>query len=364
MIIPETKEEYLELAEHIAKANDITPAQLKETIDNCHDFAFLADEVRKCADNPDIEYLKDKYMLIFLRHAERKCFFDWRVALKSAIAGDIAGSLNEFQPVRISEELFDRRAYYTDDTVLNIATMAAAFDETVHPNFLKYYMKFAKQYPDAGYGGAFNKWFRKKYKLFEKPKGYHSCANGCLMRIGAIPFFYHPYEDAIDIAISSCMVTHNHAAAVKAVIIYATCICMAMTGSSRKEIRDYVKEYYPVNEYNTFTRISYRFGDTFEESCELNKNLPGDAQLYAENMICFIVDAATSGVESCKECFEKILAAGGDTDTAGAVAGPLCYALFKEDEFSDDILTDYGVDELLEFGKLKKVFYWWKPSED
>ena len=78
------------------------------------------------------------------------------MGLTGAILGDIAGSKWEFTNNRgrlfTIPNLFEHDSYFTDDTVMSIATMDAIennlpFDAT--------YKKWGKKYPDAGYGPSF-----------------------------------------------------------------------------------------------------------------------------------------------------------------------------------------------------------------
>jgi hypothetical protein len=56
-------DEYLELAHKIADANDISPKQLKRALKECSDVDFLESEIRQLANEPDIKYLKRRYMV-------------------------------------------------------------------------------------------------------------------------------------------------------------------------------------------------------------------------------------------------------------------------------------------------------------
>ncbi len=88
-----------------------------------------------------------------------------------AVAGDIVGSVHEFQPIKTKEfPLFSPRSRFTDDSVLTIAVAKAilqgsSYREAIH--------SFGRRYPDAGYGGRFIGWLASP-----DPKPYGSFGNG------------------------------------------------------------------------------------------------------------------------------------------------------------------------------------------
>ena len=73
-----------------------------------------------------------------------------------AIAGDIIGSVYESRPVKTADfVLFDGSSTFTDDTVLTIAIADAILQSGDYVQFLK---KYARKYPNAGYGYNFSHW--------------------------------------------------------------------------------------------------------------------------------------------------------------------------------------------------------------
>lgn len=61
---------------------------------------------------------------------------DNNICLKGAILGDILGSRYEFyHPDKIT--LFNKKDFFTDDTILSIATKEAILDNSKFPNFKK-----------------------------------------------------------------------------------------------------------------------------------------------------------------------------------------------------------------------------------
>ena len=79
--------------------------------------------------------------------------------MTGAILGDIAGSRFEFsKPSGFNYkkvELFGNNCFFTDDTVLTIATKYALLNDV---SYAKAYGKFGRMYRDVGYGTMFQRW--------------------------------------------------------------------------------------------------------------------------------------------------------------------------------------------------------------
>ena len=93
-----------------------------------------------------------------------------------AIAGDIIGSVYERYPVKHKDfPLFDRRSRFTDDSVLTIAVADTLLNGG---NYAERYRSWYWRYPDAGYGGQFQRWARDSVA-----GPYGSWGNGSAMRV-------------------------------------------------------------------------------------------------------------------------------------------------------------------------------------
>ena len=81
------------------------------------------------------------------------------IRLTGAILGDIAGSRFEFsKPSGFNYkkvELFGNNCFFTDDTVLTIATKYALLNDI---SYAKAYGKFGRMYRGVGYGTMFQRW--------------------------------------------------------------------------------------------------------------------------------------------------------------------------------------------------------------
>lgn len=141
------------------------------------------------------------------------------MAIIGAILGDIAGSKWEFNRPKDLDyehiELFQDDSYYTDDTVLSVATKYALENEV---SFKDAYNEFGNDYIDCGYGDRFFEWL-----IFKSKKPYKSCGNGSAMRVSPVIDFAKSRDDIIKYATMSAECTHNHQEGIKGAIVTATC---------------------------------------------------------------------------------------------------------------------------------------------
>ena len=73
-----------------------------------------------------------------------------------AIAGDIIGSIYEFDPIKTKDfPLFGEGVTFTDDTVCTVAVAECILEGGDFAAFLKGY---GRRYPDRGYGTMFARW--------------------------------------------------------------------------------------------------------------------------------------------------------------------------------------------------------------
>ena len=106
-----------------------------------------------------------------------------------AIAGDIAGSMYEWGPVRGDKKsfpLFGKFSRPTDDSVMTLAIgdamrngygNKAATEKLVRESMLR----FGHMYPNAGYGGNFTRWLETNGQ-----SSSYSFGNGSAMRVSSV----------------------------------------------------------------------------------------------------------------------------------------------------------------------------------
>jgi ADP-ribosylglycohydrolase len=158
-----------------------------------------------------------------------------------AIAGDIIGSVFEFDDRKpeYNFELFSGKSEFTDDSVLTVALADSILTGGSYSKKLKEYFHL---YPGRGYGGGFRQWAASS-----SMQPYNSWGNGSAMRVSPVGWAYKTLEEVLEKAKQSAEVTHNHPEGIKGAQAAAASIFMARSGSSKKEIKDYVQKNFEYN---------------------------------------------------------------------------------------------------------------------
>lgn len=260
------------------------------------------------------------------------------MAIIGAILGDIAGSKWEFNRPKDLDyehiELFQDDSYYTDDTVLSVATKYALENEV---SFKDAYNEFGNDYIDCGYGDRFFEWL-----IFKSKKPYKSCGNGSAMRVSPVIDFAKSRDDIIKYATMSAECTHNHQEGIKGAVVTATCGWMAKNGASKKEIEEYASREYPAGSYYKYPvsmsmkelREVYRWDETCQGS------VPAAIRCFLDS-------------EDYESFIRNVLSFKCDSDTLGAIGGDIAEAFYKGTGFNNDELLKKYLDEKL-YGIVKE----------
>lgn len=227
--------------------------------------------------------------------------------LYGAIIGDIAGSLYEFNNCTeiLKGKLLPAQAFFTDDTVMTIATADAILKNEGSPNFAKAYRKWGLKYPNRGYGARFLKW------LHTPGMGpYNSYGNGSAMRIS--PCAYLSNQIRHDVVVKSAEATHNHPDGIFGAIATTSAIYMAHRGDSKDSIRRVLE---PDFEIPTCDEIRPA---EFDETCMGTIPLALAAFFEGNNF---------------DECIRLAISLGGDSDTIAAITGSIAEAYFGIPEY-------------------------------
>ncbi|MFH1328910.1 MAG: ADP-ribosylglycohydrolase family protein [Candidatus Bathyarchaeota archaeon] len=221
-----------------------------------------------------------------------------------AIAGDIIGSVHEFDAVKTEDfPLFVKRSRFTDDSVLTIATAEKLLEGG---DYAASYRKWANKYPAAGYGGMFREWF-----VDYSAGPYNSFGNGSAMRIAPVGFAFDTLEEVLKEARKSAETTHNHPEGVKGAQATAAAVFLARKGRSKKEIAEYItREFsYKLTESVAEIRSYYEFN----ESCQGT-----------------VPQAIISFLESndYEDAIRKAISLGGDADTLACITGGIAQAFY------------------------------------
>lgn len=277
-----------------------------------------------------------------------------------AILGDIALSRFEFvdrhhhPPANAAYNLFETQngtgnsilsvpPYFTDDTVMSIATMVAL---NTDKDYEKSYVDWVLNYPDAGYGAGFYGWATQK-SICRKP--YNSFGNGSAMRIGYIGQYYKkcPFEIMVRReANRSASVTHNHPEGIKGAETTAICVWKAERGKSKENILQYAISQYPSAKYRYGCDIpvsQYQKSMSYEVSCM--GSVPVAIRCFYES-------------DSFESCMKLINSMECDADTLGAIAGAICesyYGYCIDKEMDKKILNQYLDERMIDTLKKYKI---------
>lgn len=226
------------------------------------------------------------------------------IFLLGAIAGDIIGSVYEFNPIKTADfPLFNEKSRFTDDTVL---TLALADSILTGASCREKYREYYSYYPEAGYGRGFCAWAEAP-----DPQPYYSFGNGSAMRVSPVGFAFDNLVDVLKQAALSASVTHNHAEGIKGAQAVASAVFLARTGYGKEKIRKYLAQAfdYPLNKPFDLIRESYRYDVTCQGS------VPQAITAFLES-------------ESYEDAVRKAVSLGGDSDTIACIAGGIAQAYY------------------------------------
>jgi ADP-ribosylglycohydrolase len=226
-----------------------------------------------------------------------------------AIAGDIIGSIYEFQNTKLTDfDLFVPSSVFTDDTVMTIAVADCILHGKGYAETLK---EYGKNYPNRGYGGMFRKWL-------ESPdsKPYNSFGNGSAMRVSPVGFAFSTLEKVLQEAKKSAEVTHNHPEGIKGAQAVASAIFLARQRKSKKDIKQYITSTFNYNLEQTIDEIRPYY--YFDETCQ--GSVP-------QSIIAFLES------ENYEDAIRKAISIGGDSDTIACITGGIAEAFYKIPEY-------------------------------
>lgn len=239
-----------------------------------------------------------------------------------AITGDIIGSSYEFNNVKsLDFELFTNATYFTDDSVLTIATMYTLLNSA---DYSKVYHDFGIRYPHRGYGGNFKNWL-----CSSDLKPYNSYGNGSAMRASPIGWYCNSIDDVLAEAKRSAEVTHNHLEGIKGAQAAALAVFLARTGKSKKDIKKTIEQQFNYNLDRTIDEIRPYY--QFDVSCQ---------GTVPEAIIAFLESS------DYENAIRLAVSIGGDSDTLAAITGGIAEAFYREipEDISDFVQVILGPD--------------------
>jgi ADP-ribosylglycohydrolase len=224
--------------------------------------------------------------------------------MRGAIAGDVIGSLYEWDRIKTTDfPLFRPESHWTDDSVLTVAVAEVLLGGGDYSATIR---KWGLRYPHAGYGGMFRRWLASG-----RDRPYNSFGNGSAMRVSAVGWLRHSVEEVLAEAARSAEVTHNHPEGIKGAQAVALAILRARTGATREEMRlELVARF----GYDLDRRMEeVRPDSQFDETCQ--GSVP-------EALIAFFE------ADSWEAAVRNAVSLGGDADTQACIAGAVAEAYY------------------------------------
>lgn len=275
-----------------------------------------------------------------------------------AIVGDIVGSVYEWHNIKTKEFPFFRDdCFFTDDTVMTIATADALMNGGRADDFIDAYKKWGRLYPNAGYGVRFGDWI---FSNDREP--YNSWGNGSAMRVSPCAWLMDcglcartgmwP-SNGRDKAKFSAQITHNHPEGIKGALAVADAIFMC---------RYYVGGFgmgNPNNKHFTLEQYKIQIKEHIEREYgyDLNKTLDEIRPTYQFNESCqdTVPQAIIAFLESTdfEDAIRNAISLGGDSDTLAAITGSIAEAAYGVPDWIREKALGY-LD-----APLKAVYYRW-----
>ena len=214
-----------------------------------------------------------------------------------ALLGDTIGSVHEWAKTKSTDfALWSPKSRPTDDSVLTCATAEALLAGVAYD---KAYRDWARRYPNAGYGGAFRRWFAS-----DDAGPYGSWGNGSAMRASPIGVAMTTVDDVLAEAERSAIVTHDHAEGIKGAQAAALAVFLARTRVPKEDIRREIAARFGYDMVRTLDEI--RPGYAFDVSCQ--GSVP-------EALLAFLESNST------EQAIRLAISLGGDADTQACIAG-------------------------------------------
>ena len=225
-----------------------------------------------------------------------------------AIIGDLAGSIYEYNQIKKVKEIknlkevIPENAFYSDDTILTIATLEALL---LNKDYTETYKKYGQKYKD--YKPNFTPYFKTAFspgftKWIENPTPRFSKGNGALMKISPVGYLSSTKKQLISNTIKATKATHNTDEAISSALIITKFIYLAQKGYTKKQI---------IEELN-LKPVLTKF-EKFNTTCNETLN----------NCLYMTINS-----DNFEESIQNIISLGGDTDTNACITGTLSESLY------------------------------------
>jgi len=239
-----------------------------------------------------------------------------------AITGDIIGSAYEFNNVKsLDFELFTNDTFFTDDSVMTIATMYVLLNSS---DYRHNYHNNGSRFRHRGYGGGIKKWL-----ISNNTQPYNSFGNGSAMRASPIGWYCKNIDEVLAEAKRSAEVTHNNPEGIKGAQAAALAVFLARTGKRKKDIKETIEGQFDYDLSRTIDKIRPVY--KFDESCQ---------GTVPEAIIAFLEST------DYENAIRLAVSLGGDSDTLAAITGGIAEAFYKEipEDITDFVKVILGPD--------------------
>ncbi len=261
-----------------------------------------------------------------------------------AIVGDIVGSIYEWDNIKTKDfPLFKDDCFFTDDTVMTIATADAIMAGGEEDDFIDSYKKWGRLYPDAGYGLRFEKWINS-----DSREPYNSWGNGSAMRVSPCAWVMDcdylaktgQWPTGREKAALSAAVTHNHPEGIKGAVAVndAIFILRCLTAGNepsldacKRRIKENIEEKHDYDLDRTLAEIRPYYD--FDESCQ---------GTVPEAIIAFLES------KDFEDAIRNAISLGGDSDTLAAITGSIAEAAYGIPKWIEERALSYLDAPLLE----------------
>ena len=218
-----------------------------------------------------------------------------------AICGDFIGSIWEksnYRPRRPTEvhipNLLTRENFFTDDTILTIATAWACLKGL---DFEETYREFTLEYAGVGFSSGHYNWY-----LDECSGPRDSWGNGAAMRVSPVAYFGKSLKEVRGLAVASAQATHMHKEAVSAAEVIALSVWKA------KAAPDIGGHHSVLGGWETHMIQPHIVRDKAKHSSRCNDTVPYALTFALESM-------------DFEDCMRRCIWFGVDTDTIAAMSG-------------------------------------------
>ena len=225
-----------------------------------------------------------------------------------AVFGDIVGSAYEWNNVKTKSFPLERPGTrYTDDSVMTLAVAKWLLEDPSHSesHLIRCMQKLGRGHIKAGYGGRFKEWL-----LSKDPQPYNSWGNGSAMRVSPVGLFANTLEEALELAKTTAVVTHNHPEGVKGALAVAECVFICREAKDIEMAKEQIRRTIPL-------RYGYKLDRTLDEILPDYKFDVSCQGSVPEAIIAFLEST------SLEDCVRNAVSIGGDSDTIAAIASSI-----------------------------------------